>query len=304
MTNKLVSIVIPTYARPNNLCRAIESVLAQTYSPIEIVVVDDNGVGTTYQKETEKLLEPYIVTNKITYLKHKVNKNGSAARNTGSRASHGEIIGYLDDDDVFLPNKIEEQVKRLEAAHTENPKVAGVYCNIKMKGYSKGDITLMSTREGNLAEALLLSEIRFNSSTILMYREAYEDINGWDERFLRHQDWEFCVRFFREYLMVLAYPEGCLIEKYATPNFNTVNPDKVASNLFFFMSEMERDILKMKRGDEIFRLKYINLAVIYLRQRQYSSALTYIKKASKYESLRFSDYQKILKSIVKGILRK
>ena len=304
MTNKLVSIVIPTYARPNNLCRAIDSVLAQTYSPIEIVVVDDNGVGTAYQKETEKLLESYIVMSKITYLRHEVNKNGSAARNTGSRASHGEIIGYLDDDDVFYPNKIEEQVKRLEVAHAENPKVAGVYCNIMMKGYSKGDFALMSTKEGNLAEALLLSEIRFNSSTILIYREAYENINGWDERFLRHQDWEFCVRFFREHEMVLAYPEGCLIEKNSTPNFNTVNPDKMASNMAFFMSEMEQDIQKMKRGNEIFRFKYINLAVTYLCHRQYRSAFTYIKKASKYGSLRSSDYQKILKSILKGILRK
>ena len=93
MNHPLVSIVIPTYARPTNLIRAIESVLAQTYAPIEIIVVDDNGVNTPFQKETENLLSSYIFDGKITYLKHEVNRNGSAARNTGTRASHGEIIG-------------------------------------------------------------------------------------------------------------------------------------------------------------------------------------------------------------------
>ena len=70
MDNPLVSIIIPSYARPTNLVRAIESVLAQTYAPIEIIVVDDNGVNTPFQEETEKLLSPYISDRKITYLKH------------------------------------------------------------------------------------------------------------------------------------------------------------------------------------------------------------------------------------------
>lgn len=52
----MISVVIPTYARPTNLIRAIESVLNQTYSAIEIIVVDDNGLGTPYQEETERLL--------------------------------------------------------------------------------------------------------------------------------------------------------------------------------------------------------------------------------------------------------
>ena len=113
-TSSLVSIVIPTFARPDNLVRAIESVLNQTYKPIEIIVVDDNGRGTLYQVETENVLKPYIYKNQIKYLTHEINKNGSAARNTGFRVSKGDYVCYLDDDDVFAPTKIEKQVARLE----------------------------------------------------------------------------------------------------------------------------------------------------------------------------------------------
>ncbi len=78
----LVSVIIPTYQRPENLIRAIESVLTQTYKTIEIIVVDDNGKGTEWQLTTEKLLKDYVVEGKIQYICHKESLNGSAARNT------------------------------------------------------------------------------------------------------------------------------------------------------------------------------------------------------------------------------
>ena len=301
MENKLVSIVIPTYSRPENLCRAIDSVLAQTYSPIEILVVDDNGVGTEYQLETEKVLESYIKKGKITYLKHEVNKNGSAARNTGSRASHGEYIGYLDDDDIFLPTKIEKQVLRLQMASAKDPKVQASYCNIFMEGYEKSNYILRSSVGGNLAEPLLMGEIRFNSSTILMSREAYNTINGWDERFLRHQDWEFCTRYFSKFKMVNACADECLVKKYNTPNFNTANPDKVARNMEFFLCEMKAYIDNLQRKNEIYSFRYMGLSRAYFQNRDFKNGRKYLNEVGKYRSITFSDYFNILKSIIKSI---
>lgn len=298
--NPLVSIVIPTYSRPENLCRAIDSVLDQTYSPIEIIVVDDNGEDTEFQLETEKILQPYLKDNKITYLKHSANKNGSAARNTGSRASHGEYIGYLDDDDVFLPTKIEKQVSRIQEVYAKNQKVQASYCNIEMEGYTKDGFKLMSSLEGNLAEPLLLSEIRFNSSTILMMRSAYEAINGWDERYARHQDWEFCIRYFCKFEMVNADKDSCLVKKYKTPNFNTANPDKVAKNLEFFLNEMKPYIDSMERKNEIFAAKYSGLMHQYLSKRNFKKGFVYMVLAKQYKHFGFADIQKMLKSIIKS----
>ncbi len=301
--NSLVSIIIPTYSRPDNLCRAIDSVLSQTYSPIEIIVVDDNGIGTEYQQETENVLAPYLVHNQIIYLKHEVNKNGSAARNTGSRASKGEFIGYLDDDDVFFPTKIEKQVERLKEAHSSNPKVAGVYCNTEKAGYTKKiNAPIINQLEGNLAEDLLLGNVSFNSSTLLIYRYAYEAINGWDERFLRHQDWEFSIRFFRQFEIVVAEPDSCLIRKYNTPNYNTANPKKLALNMQFYLNEMAHDIAKMPRKDEIYSIKYLWIIRMALEHRQYQLGFEYIKKLKQHKRLEFSDYLEILKNLIKSVI--
>ena len=109
--NSLVSIVMPTYKGTDNICMAIEGALHQTYKPIEIIVVDDNGEGTEEQKKTEVLLSKYISSKKIKYIKHKYNINGSAARNTGMKVAKGEYFSFLDDDDYLFPDKIEKQVK-------------------------------------------------------------------------------------------------------------------------------------------------------------------------------------------------
>ena len=72
--NNLVTVVIPTYKRPNQLKRAINSCLSQTYSNVEIIIVDDNPPETEYRKATEKVIHIYN-NNKIKYIQHDKNKN-------------------------------------------------------------------------------------------------------------------------------------------------------------------------------------------------------------------------------------
>ena len=95
----LVSVIIPTYKRPDYLDRAIDSVLNQTYNNIEIIVVDDNNPNTEGRERTEKIMRRYENNPHVIYIKHEYNKNGSAARNTGFKASHGVYLAFLDDDD-------------------------------------------------------------------------------------------------------------------------------------------------------------------------------------------------------------
>ena len=90
----LVSVIIPTHKGSENICRAVDSVLSQTYGSIEVIVVDDNGLGSEEQRKTEEAMGKYSGDSRVTYLTHKVNKNGSAARNTGLRASKGEYIAF------------------------------------------------------------------------------------------------------------------------------------------------------------------------------------------------------------------
>ena len=198
MSNPLVSVIIPTYKRSEFLCTTINSVLAQTYKNIEIIVVDDNGIGTTYQQETEKKLQSYIKKNQIIYLCHKENKNGSAARNTGLRLSHGEYINFLDDDDELMPAKIESQVKRLQG---KDESVGATYCNsknIRIKSIIN-KLVVSEThyeQEGNILLDFLLNKCCFGTSSLMFRKDVLLKLRGFDESYYRHQDVELMTRFF------------------------------------------------------------------------------------------------------------
>ena len=107
--NHLVSVIIPTYKRSDMLPRAIASVLGQTYQNIQVVVVDDNNPDTEWRETTSKKMEAYADDSRVKYVCHEQNMNGSVARNTGIHESDGDIVCFLDDDDWFLPTKIEKQ---------------------------------------------------------------------------------------------------------------------------------------------------------------------------------------------------
>ena len=104
---KFLTIIIPTYKRSEFLCRAIDSILKNS-GDYEIIVVDDNDEDSTFRRDNEKNLEKYLKNNEIIYLKHKKNKNGAAARNTGIKKARGKYITFLDDDDEFYEDRIKE----------------------------------------------------------------------------------------------------------------------------------------------------------------------------------------------------
>ena len=103
-----ITVVIPTYRRPQLLSEAIRSVLNQTYQDFEIVVVDDNSGD-----DTEKVVRAFGEA-RVRYIAHETNKRCGAGKNTGIRNSESELIAFLDDDDEWLPPKLERQVAVLD----------------------------------------------------------------------------------------------------------------------------------------------------------------------------------------------
>ena len=117
MANPKVSIIIPAYNNAIYLGEAINSCLAQTYTNIEVMVVNDASPDNT--TEVVKAFKD----DRIKYILHKKNKGLSAARNTGIRASTGEYIALLDGDDIFHPKKVELHVDYLE----KHPEIGVTY---------------------------------------------------------------------------------------------------------------------------------------------------------------------------------
>lgn len=187
---KLVSIIITTCNGTFKLIRAVESSLKQSYKNVEVIVVDDNGKDTPKQIETEEMLASYITAGEIKYVVHNTNKNGAAARNTGVRNAEGEYLAFLDDDDFFFPERIQELVLK-----ADEKQVDVVYSDVLfVRG--KNMVDIMSAKEkGFSCEDLLTNQgLLGTGSNIFIKRDIYDAVNGFDETFFRYQDVEFMIR--------------------------------------------------------------------------------------------------------------
>ena len=181
----VVSVIIPTYNRAHLIGRAIRSVLNQTYTDFELIVVDDASTDNT-----EEIVKSFK-EHRIRYLCHETNRGGSAARNTGIKASHGEYVAFLDADDEWLPCHLE---RKLGLLNTESS------CGVVGSFYiiSKGKITdnhcLPKPSDMNMAEYILSKKGDARTSTFLFHRKVLSQLL-FDEQLGKHQDWDLAIRF-------------------------------------------------------------------------------------------------------------
>ena len=195
-----VSIVIPTYKRPENLARAIESVINQDYPDIELIVVSDNEGDSPDADEsasTVRSISAKYTKSNIKFIQHRVNRNGSAARNTGFLQSTGEFICFLDDDDVYLDGRISNSIQALKDAPIS---VGAVYCGFL--GWNSPQLDDSRFKTGDLTREILFLDYKahyLHTNTATYRASAISSLNGFDETFRRHQDLEFNLRFFEQY---------------------------------------------------------------------------------------------------------
>lgn len=298
MKNKpLVSIIITTYKRPSSLERAINSVLNQTYSNIEIVVVDDNNRNTEFRYETKELMEQYNENTKVKYIKHSENKNGAAARNTGINHSNGYYVTFLDDDDEYRKDKIEKQVHFLE----NNDEYAGVYC-----GWQEGSDTIHPKHKGDLTFYLLSGEVRIVTNAIMISRKSALFINGWDETFRRNQEAVLLLRFFDAGYEIGYVPE-ILFDQDTEASPNASNASQNEEDFDYYLDVHERQIKESSKELErspntIYSYRYRGVLLRYLKQDDYSGALRLYFKMMKRIPLRFN--RDIFVYIIKRLLGK
>nr|WP_319219508.1 glycosyltransferase family 2 protein [uncultured Trichococcus sp.] len=106
-----VSVIIPTYKREVKfLKRAVESVLCQTYDDFEIIIIDDSPSSYEFRSEVKKYVN-LLNSIKVIYIENEMNVGGALSRNKGIESATGEYITFLDDDDKYLPKKIENQIQ-------------------------------------------------------------------------------------------------------------------------------------------------------------------------------------------------
>ena len=283
MDDDLVSVIIPTYKRSVFLERAINSVLKQTYKPIEIIVVDDNDSNSYYRENTKQIMIKYENLKNVIYIQHNRNKNGSAARNTGIKASRGKYIAFLDDDDEFLQNKLERQIAVLKSLPENFGAVYGGYNVIRG---SKIISYKIPQKSGKLTSELLqMSWGTGSGSNVLFKKEVFDRIGLYDESLRRHQDWDILLRMFRFYSI---YPiKEILLNIYKDSRINIPNADEFVQIKKHFLFKFEHDIKKLKDEEikNIYKMHLLEIVSAYLKIRNYKSAWKYYKKAKRYKNI-------------------
>lgn len=177
----LVSIIIPSYNSADYLAAAIESALAQTYPAVEVIVVNDGS-----RDNTAAVVQPYL--NRLIYIEQE-NRGLSGARNAGFRASRGELVSFLDADDLLLPEKVEKQVR----AFTNEPDLDVVICGYKDVDNSLKLIRTVEKRWQRDALDHLLNHVVFPAMTPLIKRQVLDPAGPFPEdidTFESQEDWQ------------------------------------------------------------------------------------------------------------------
>lgn len=183
-----VSILIPTYNRSNMLKKAIYSVLNQTYKFFELIIIDDNSTDNTFE------IVNNIGDNRIRYYKNDENYGGAKTRNIGISKSKYDYIAFLDDDDEWLPKKLEKQIKVLKKG---GDNCCGVYSGFNICEEGKEiEICLPKYQELDL-RTLFIENYIGTTSTILIKKSSLDMVSYFDEKLLQSQEYELYIRLLK-----------------------------------------------------------------------------------------------------------
>ena len=208
----LISIIVPTFERSNFLPRTLDSIFAQTWDNIEVVVVDDNIPKSEWEKETLQVLKPYRNRENLVYLKTTGRVGGGAARNLALHQCHGEYIAFLDDDDRYLPEKLEKQVcfmmeHQLDGSYQD---VMWFNSREKLVEYRSLDYTSDFTTTGLLKAHILFSIAP--TATYMFRKDKLMETEGFGE-VPSGQDFILMLRCI-ESGMKMQYMKGAYVVQY------------------------------------------------------------------------------------------
>lgn len=192
----LVSVIITTYRRkPAIVTRALRSVMKQTFPDIEIIIIDDSPIDF---EEREAVRQEVLDTCKTAiFLSTGGSKGASAARNIGIKEATGEYIAFLDDDDEWLPEKIEKQLEGFTS-----DEIGMVYSSMIINDEMDDTIYVRDVEHysGKIHD-LLLSNSNFIGSTSvpLVRRACLGYVGGFDESLESSQDYDLYIRLSKLY---------------------------------------------------------------------------------------------------------
>lgn len=283
-----ISVIITTFNRPNNLKRAIESIIKQSFVDWELIVVDDNNPKTEGRVLTESIMEYYCnVDSRILYIKHEYNRNGAAARNTGIKYATGKYITFLDDDDYYLDDKLSKQYNIIEKS---DQLYGGIYSGCNFIRNNKIVNKLDNVKSGNFLKETLECRFQMGSgSNLFIKSNVIKELGGFDENFNRHQDYEFLVRFFEKYKLI-GINDILFNVDQSDKHSNIPNTEKLYNTKIQYLEKYKYIIDKMSIEDrnDIYHLQLLELCESAIRGKEYKQLKNYIKQATEYKNIKIN----------------
>jgi glycosyltransferase involved in cell wall biosynthesis len=195
----LISVIIPVYNGEQTIRETIESVLEQTFSDFELLVIDDGSHDSTLE------IISHIKDPRLKVFSYP-NAGLAVSRNRGIAHASGEYISFIDADDLWTSDKLESQFRRLQ----ENPEAALAYSWTDFIDESSQFVRTGShlTTNGDAYANLLLINFLENGSNPLIRREALNQVGGFDESLTASEDWDLWLRLAAHYnFITISYPQ-------------------------------------------------------------------------------------------------
>jgi glycosyltransferase involved in cell wall biosynthesis len=280
MSRPPVSVIIPTHNRANLLGRAIKSVLSQTFEDFELIVVDDASTDRTPE------VVGSIDDGRIRYIRLKKNSGAPIARNTGIKKSRGEFIAFLDDDDEWLPMRLEVQLKKFEGLEKS---VGVVYGGFYYVSQENGKILGRNVPKfrGDVYP-YLLKENFIGSPTLLIRRKCFKKAGLFDPLLTSSQDWDMWLRIAKHYKFDYVNE---IIAKYY------VHGRQISFNMNKYIPGRERFInkhLDIRRNPKIMSIHLSQMGVLLLFGGNAEKGLKYIAHSIAIAPLNIENYSKLI----------
>ena len=293
MNEVLVSVVIPVYNSEQYITECIDSALTQTYQNIEIIIVDDGSTDNTVN-----IISEY--NNELIKLFHQKNTGSGAARNHGIEQASGTWIAFLDADDIWLPDKLQKQLKHcsdLDWSHTDL--------------YLHGDVyprhtktTELTPKHSGFILKNLLVENSIGTSSVIIKKEILQKLGAFNTDLRALQDWDLWLR-------VAAENQICYIDEPLV--YYRVHSSSVSRNVrktlpyhlnliknVFSQNGLARDLQELKH-EALSRSCHI-CSQIAEQEEDYLFSCSCAFKALIYRPQDMSNYSRLIKIMSKTVI--
>jgi len=280
---KKVSIIIPTYKRPLKLKRALQSAVNQSHKEVEVLVIDD---GFSEKDKSAFDVVKWFNDQRISYYPNLRKKGADGARNTGILKSNGDYLSFLDDDDEYMPDKIEMSLKALEKTKAD--------CAVSRFYYEHDSMWYESkfTTDKIRLKNYLLGKIEVGSgSNAVMKRGLFSQVGMWNEDLHRHQDVELLIRILDKHFIIQI--DKPLFKVYGHTKQDADNMLEIKNEFFSIISPY---IKKLSFQDQkmFYAVQYREVALLYGLENNTAKMRNFLFKSMRHKMLLPHKYMRFI----------